>query len=182
MFNLLILASLLLGLAVTPSQGELQHHRDGAQLIAQLPANPKVTSCPAKWIQPLLLPCRCNNKVPNQLYCTGQLVTDSFLSLMDTRIRFRLQYQQVMNQKAKRAQLLSSLGQFDTLVVANTGLTKLDTPVFKLFPLKNVVLDSDQLLREVHLVKTFGRRNEQQKIVELKNLILVNMENVSVDE
>ena len=179
MFNWLLVSGLVLGLCTYNSQCEPQ---TTAQLLSQLPRNSKVTSCPPSWIQPLLLPCRCSPQVPSQLHCTGYSVIDAYLSLMNFRLQFALKYHQAMGQTNKQAQLVQSLNQFDTLVVANTSLTKLDSPVFRLFPIQNVVLDSDQLLRQVHLVDTFGTRNTDQKIVQLNNLIIVNMQNVSIEE
>lgn len=154
------------------------------QLLDQLPKPTNVNSCPAKWIQRLLQPCSCNEDAPNQLLCTGEVLVNEALEKMNYRINLMKKIYATLHQVQKVKQLQDGLAQFDTVVIANTGLTRLNTAVFKHFgPVRNVLLDSDRLLREVHLVDTFGRRTDLgQEIVELDNFFLVNMNDLSIDE
>lgn len=169
------------------------HHRTvneaRAELLAQLPKpSSTVTSCPAAWVRRLLQPCACNEASPNQLLCSGESLVEELLVKMHYRIRLTERLYTTLGLKEKSRQLAEGLGQFDTVIIARTGLTRLDTPVFKLFPaIRSVLLDSDRQLREVRLVDTFGRRSKagktsEQKIVELDNFFLVNMDNVNIDE
>ncbi|KAH9390895.1 hypothetical protein TYRP_006480 [Tyrophagus putrescentiae] len=169
------------------------HHRTvneaRAELLAQLPKpSSAVTSCPAAWVRRLLQPCACNEASPNQLLCSGESLVEELLVKMHYRIRLTERLYTTLGLKEKSRQLAEGLGQFDTVIIARTGLTRLDTPVFKLFPaIRSVLLDSDRQLREVRLVDTFGRRSKagktsEQKIVELDNFFLVNMDNVNIDE
>lgn len=169
------------------------HHRTvneaRAELLAQLPKpSSTVTSCPAAWVRRLLQPCACNEASPNQLLCSGESLVEELLVKMHYRIRLTERLYTTLGLKEKSRQLAEGLGQFDTVIIARTGLTRLDTPVFQLFPaIRSVLLDSDRQLREVRLVDTFGRRSKagktsEQKIVELDNFFLVNMDNVNIDE
>ena len=169
------------------------HHRTvneaRAELLAQLPKpSSTVTSCPAAWVRRLLQPCACNEASPNQLLCSGESLVEELLVKMHYRIRLTERLYTTLGLKEKSRQLAEGLGQFDTVIIARTGLSRLDTPVFKLFPaIRSVLLDSDRQLREVRLVDTFGRRSKagktsEQKIVELDNFFLVNMDNVNIDE
>ena len=169
------------------------HHRTvneaRAELLAQLPKpSSTVTSCPAAWVRRLLQPCACNEASPNQLLCSGESLVEELLVKMHYRIRLTERLYTTLGLKEKSRQLAEGLGQFDTVIIARTGLSRLDTPVFQLFPaIRSVLLDSDRQLREVRLVDTFGRRSKagktsEQKIVELDNFFLVNMDNVNIDE
>ena len=193
LFALVSVATLSSANPTTPTKNNDLHHRTvneaRAELLAQLPKpSSAVTSCPAAWVRRLLQPCACNEASPNQLLCSGESLVEELLVKMHYRIRLTERLYTTLGLKEKSRQLAEGLGQFDTVIIARTGLTRLDTPVFKLFPaIRSVLLDSDRQLREVRLVDTFGRRSKagktsEQKIVELDNFFLVNMDNVNIDE
>ncbi len=193
LFALVSVATLSSANPTTTTKNNDLHHRTvneaRAELLAQLPKpSSAVTSCPAAWVRRLLQPCACNEASPNQLLCSGESLVEELLVKMHYRIRLTERLYTTLGLKEKSRQLAEGLGQFDTVIIARTGLTRLDTPVFKLFPaIRSVLLDSDRQLREVRLVDTFGRRSKagktsEQKIVELDNFFLVNMDNVNIDE
>lgn len=193
LFALVSVATLSSANPTTTTKNNDLHHRTvneaRAELFAQLPKpSSTVTSCPEAWVRRLLQPCACNEASPNQLLCSGESLVEELLVKMHYRIRLTERLYTTLGLKEKSRQLAEGLGQFDTVIIARTGLSRLDTPVFKLFPaIRSVLLDSDRQLREVRLVDTFGRRSKagktsEQKIVELDNFFLVNMDNVNIDE
>lgn len=131
----------------------------------------KTTQCPSNWVQALLFPCHCDPRQPRQLRCTGPFVNDRSLKTMENGFRYMF----TMLNKKNHAELLAALSQFDSLIIQNTLLTRLHTPVFKLFRVRNVTLELNDLLRQVH-VSSF------RQPMHLDNFKLTKMKNVDIIE
>ncbi|KAJ6225626.1 hypothetical protein RDWZM_004171 [Blomia tropicalis] len=154
---------------------------NGVNQLMKTNEEPNTLSCPHPWIEAFLTPCKCDPEKPNQLRCSGRSVNNYSLDIMNYRLKFISKHQQFLKEFQLRNELLRTMAQFDTVLINNTRLTTLNSPVFRYFPIRNIILDSDHRLRRVRLANSFGSHNNVSSIVDLDSLTIINMKDVSID-
>ena len=87
-----------------------------------------------------------------------------------------------IDQRLRQTELKKDdLKEIDTLVLKDTSIVNLNTELFQLFNIKHVIIDSDRLLRTIHVTNVFGKRMpDGQMVVALKTLRLENLKNVAI--
>ena len=130
-------------------------------------SNDKNVKCPSLLTDFVIWPCQCNDDEPTEFRCTGILVNDY---TMDTMVR-RL----TKIHKKRGKELEKSLSQFESIRIAYTLMTKLDTTFFQHIPIENIYFDSNPLMKTIQL-HSFNLHTH------FRNFFIENMKNVSINE
>lgn len=123
--------------------------------------------CPNLFVMSTLWPCLCYPAFPSELDCSGMLVNDETLSMIERKVKTMLRFDEEGLKKA--------LEQFTTLHLSHTLLTKIDNPILQLLPIKNVYLNSNRLMRRIQL-------NSFTHNTRFHNFVIENMKDVTITE